>query len=163
MKIQDCLKKEALDTFLKRKNFLSGEVKLLGKHIELLNNINKMQEKTLWKAVYESAATRSVKLLRNSGYTFSKLRSFIKQKTQKEYRVFVYPIIDDLRKKEEELKNEVEALKHFRDRVVVHLDPRFVFNKKRLNENFVEVSLLNKVNDFIQHMAFTLFEKDIKM
>jgi hypothetical protein len=91
------------------------------------------------------------------------LRSFIKQKTQKEYRVFVYPIIDDLRKKEEELKNEVEALKHFRDRVVVHLDPRFVFNKKRLNENFVEVSLLNKVNDFIQHMAFTLFEKDIKI
>ncbi|TYB88883.1 MAG: hypothetical protein FXF54_10375 [Kosmotoga sp.] len=163
MKIQDCLKKEALDTYIKRKNFLSQEVELLKNHMELLHDLNEIQEKPLWRAVYESASTRAVKLLRNSGYTFSKLRSFIKQKTLREYRIFVYPIIDKLGKREEELKKDVEALKHFRDRIVVHLDPRFVFNEKRLNENFVEVTLLDKVNDFLQHMAFTLFIKDIKI
>ncbi|MFO7882362.1 MAG: hypothetical protein R6U52_07475 [Kosmotogaceae bacterium] len=163
MKIQDCLKKESLNTFLKRKNFLSQEVKLLGKHLELLETLDEIKDKTLWTAVYESAATRAVKLVKNSGYTFSKLRSFIRQKTQKEYRVFVYPIIENLHKKEDMLKNDIEALKHFRDRVVVHLDPRFVFNEKRLKENYIEINTIHKVNDFLQHMSSILFEKDIKI
>ncbi len=163
MRIQDCLKNEALKTFMKRKNFLSREVYLLGKHIELLETIDEKNDKTLWTAVYESAATRAVKLVRNSGYTFATLRSFIKQKTHKEYRVFVYPLIDNLHKKEDLLKNEIEALKHFRDRVVVHLDPRFVFNKERLKDNFIDIDTLKKVNDFLQHMSLLLFEKEIKI
>lgn len=107
MKLVDTIKPEKRKAFCLREKVLKREVEILNEEVQIL--LEKAQEKIPEEledlellSTYESAVVRAAKLIRNSGYTFDKLRRFIRQNVLKELRYKVYPLLDSL----ENLENE---------------------------------------------------------
>jgi len=73
MKIEKMLKPEAVGTFYRRKAIFTEEIKILN---NIINALEKLDDSSVKRALFEIACVRVVKLLQNSGYTFKNLRLF---------------------------------------------------------------------------------------
>lgn len=164
MKLVDAIKPEKRKTFFLREKVLKREVEILNEEVQIL--LEKAQEKIPGNledpellSTYESAIVRAAKLVRNSGYTFDKLRRFIRQNALKEFRYKVYPLLDSLESLENETVSYIEQIKRCRDRTIVHLDPRFAFNPERYKNNLASLEALKNVLDYLLKNVELLFDK----
>lgn len=166
MKLVDTIKPEKRKAFCLREKVLKREVEILNEEVQIL--LEKAQEKIPEEledlellSTYESAVVRAAKLIRNSGYTFDKLRRFIRQNVLKEHRYKVYPLLDSLENLENETISYIEQVKRCRDRTIVHLDPRFAFNLKRYQNNLASLEALKNVTDYLLKNIELLFEREL--
>lgn len=146
MDILTFLKRDRRESYLTRVKVLEREIDLLVREIELLK-LN--GEPTVRTALFESAVIRASKVLRNSGFTMRSLREYVRQSCLKPFRRELYALLDEFHREEELLFESITRLKNCRDRMLVHLDPRFAFHPERFAENSVELEDLELVCDHL--------------
>jgi len=136
MDIISIIKPEKLEGYQVRNKVLRDETRLLRAEIELFKSEN---DSVIRSSLFESAVIRASKLVRNSGFTMKSFREYIRQACSKQFRRELYRVLDDFEKEEALLANRIVRLKNRRDRVIVHMDPRFAFHPEREAENKVEL------------------------
>ena len=110
----------------RRSDCLRREISELKSRLELLRQ-HRESSRTLSDILFESAIIKSTKLVKNSGYTLRRYRELLRQAAMKQFRNQVYPLLDILDEEENRIDPSISALKRYRDRFIVHLDPRFAF------------------------------------
>jgi len=136
MDIFSIIKPEKLEGYLVRNRVLRDETKLLRVEIELFKSES---DSVIRSSLFESIIIRASKLVRNSGFTMKSFREYIKQGCPKQFRRELYRVLDDFDREEALLAERIKKLKNRRDRVIVHMDPRFAFHPERGNENSVDL------------------------
>ncbi|MDD3682184.1 hypothetical protein [Mesotoga sp. BH458_6_3_2_1] len=136
MDLFSIIKPEKLEGYLVRNRVLRDETKLLRVEIELFKSES---DSVIRSSLFESVVIRASKLVRNSGFTMKSFREYIRQGCPKKFRRELYSVLDDFEKEEALLANRIVRLKNRRDRVIVHMDPRFAFHPEREAENRVEL------------------------
>ncbi len=136
MDVFHMLKPEKLEGYQVRNRVLREETRLLRAEIELFESEN---DSVIRSSLFESAVIRASKLVRNSGFTMKSFREYIRQGCSKQFRRELYRVLDDFDREEALLAERIEKLKNRRDRVIVHMDPRFAFHPEREDENRVDL------------------------
>ncbi|HNS66730.1 MAG TPA: hypothetical protein PKG97_04045 [Mesotoga infera] len=155
MDILSLIKSERREGYLARLVVLEREVELLADQMELLK---KTEDGVVRDSLFESAIIRASKLVRNSGFTIKSFREFVRQSCPRPFRKELYDLLDGFEREETLLVERIVKLKNRRDRVIVHMDPRFAFHPERDGENTVELGDLEAIFDYLKrHMSiFTL-------
>ncbi len=155
MDIQSLIKIDRREGYLARLAVLEREVKTLAHQIELLK---KVEDQVLRDSLFESAIIRASKLVRNSGFTIKSFREFVRQSCPRPFRKELYDLLDGFEREETLLVERIVKLKNRRDRVIVHMDPRFAFHRERDGENTVEIEDLESILDYLKrHMSIFTF------
>ena len=155
MKIEKMLKPEAVGAFYRRKAVFTEEIKILNNIISVLE---KLDDSSVKRALFEIACVRVVKLLQNSGYTFKNLRLFLRGNVLKSFRKKLFPILDKLENDENNLEETIRKIKAFRDHRIVHLDPRFAFEKEK--DMPVSLNEVKEILKYLEESAKLLFDKE---
>jgi len=142
MDVFSIVKPEKQEGYLMRISVLKDETKHLRAEIELFKSSS---NSVIRDSLFESAVIRASKLVRNSGFTVKSFREYIRQGCLKQFRRELYRVLDNFEKEEALLANRITRLKNRRDRVIVHMDPRFAFHPEREDENRVDLEDLEVI------------------
>ena len=153
MKVFEFLRPERKDGYTVRLKSLKIEVELLRSQIDLLKDSG--SDDILLTSLFDSAVIRGSKLIRNSGFTMHSFREYVRQSLPRAFRRNLYRALDDFEREETLMGELIMRLKNCRDRVIVHMDPRFAFHPERAPENAVQVSDLETICDYLErHISF---------
>ncbi|MBN2219513.1 MAG: hypothetical protein JW697_04485 [Kosmotogaceae bacterium] len=136
------VKLEKQKGFLIRLKVLTEEISLLRVEIELFKTSN---HPAISDSLFDASIIRASKLVRNSGFTMKSFREYVRQGCPKQFRRELYRIMDDFDKEEVLLAGRIKKLKNRRDRVIVHMDPRYAFHPEREDENRVDLEDLEVI------------------
>lgn len=147
MDVFSIIKPQKQEGYLVRISVLKDETKQLRAEIELFKSSS---NSVIRDSLFESAVIRASKLVRNSGFTMKSFREYIRQGCPKQFRRELYRVLDDFEKEETLLANRITRLKNRRDRVIVHMDPRFAFHPEREAENRVELEDVESICSHVE-------------
>jgi DNA-binding Xre family transcriptional regulator len=148
MKVFEFLRPERKDGYTVRLKSLRREIELLRSQIERLKDCE--PDDVMFSSLFDSAVIRGSKLIRNSGFTMHSFREYVRQSLPRAFRRDLYRVLDDFEREETLLGELIMRLKNCRDRVIVHMDPRFAFHPERAPENAVQVGDLEAICNYLE-------------
>ena len=160
MRLIDCLQKGSVDDFSFKEKKLREELSILRDQLVFLSRYEK-REDFQFLSVYESAVIRTAKLTRNSGFTLFSMIGYSRQNLIRGFAGLVSPVFDCIQRLIAENQRVLEKIKHCRDRLIVHMDPRFAFDEDRISENTATINDLQKALSLLDGIFRTLFCEDI--
>ncbi|WP_258001672.1 hypothetical protein [Mesotoga sp. Brook.08.YT.4.2.5.1] len=156
MDIFHMIKLEKREGYTIRLGVLRRETDLLRNEIEYFRSA---ADSIIRSSLFDSAIIRASKLIRNSGFTMKSFREYIRQGCPWQFRRELYRVLDDFEREEALLANRIARLKNRRDRVIVHMDPRFAFHPEREDENRVDLEDIEAICSHLERQI-ELFNDD---
>ena len=150
MDVLSIVKPEKQKGFRVRLKVLTDEISLLRVEIELFKTST---HPAISDSLFDASIIRASKLVRNSGFTMKSFREYVRQGCPKQFRRELYRIMDDFDKEEVLLAERIKKLKNRRDRVIVHMDPRYAFHPEREDENRVDLEDLETICSHLERQV----------
>jgi len=150
MDVLSMVKPEKQKGYLVRLKVLKDETDLLRVDIELYKTST---HPVIRDSLFDASIIRASKLVRNSGFTMKTFREYIRQGCPKHFRRELYRIMDDFDREEALLAERIKKLKNRRDRVIVHMDPRFAFHPEREDENRVDLEDIEAICSHLERQV----------